>query len=167
MGECGLCAGTLVVEPLRWPPLDMLFQQSSHRPWPCPDCLSTPTTGDIRAHAMEAFRFDVWDNPGWVGPWDSGEYNGDRIPVWIPMGEALALYVLARRLQDSPQKPRGLSGPTLRKVRLAVAEGGTTLRVFLAAHGHATDLEAWEVPPNAPRALQRARSIVLAIEATA
>lgn len=158
-GECGLCFGGLSETGYVMGGLMGLIG-------PCPRCLTVTATDDIQSLALDVFGIDMWDNPNGVGPWDSGEYNGDCIPVYLDMGEALAVLVLTRRLQDSPRKPRGIAGPSLHKVRVAISAGWTNVRVLLASHGYEAP-ESWRVPADAPRALQRARSIVLALEVTA
>jgi hypothetical protein len=143
---CELCAGTL------WD-----IRGGVHAGRPCPNCLTTPATDEVRAVAREWLGFDVWANPVvWQGPraW-IGEYHvQDLIPAYLPAGRDLLVRVLAKRLDVNPWDLLGA-------VWLFADDDVGELMHMLGDACPSLD----DLPPDAPADLRAGRALVLCIQA--
>lgn len=172
---CGLCGGTLLVGP----------RIADQTVGPCPRCLSLPVDGALMAFVREWLGFDLWDNPDGVGPWDSGDYNGDRVPLYLPAGTDLGVRWLAKRNQfTDTDAPRFrwlralLDGPVMWSLSVWHDDPDRARCAFFAADGHKVVRQhAGErrplvivpglatIPTDAPPRLRAARALKLCIEA--
>lgn len=173
--ECDVCCGHLRV-------IDENSLAGNPARWklspPCPHCLTTPATNEIRAVARECMGFSPWasGHDAWYADPERRYPLRGVVPLHLPMGRALACEVLARRwgwteLYGCPRWEEGLDGWILtNRSRLHAHEDRLDFvrhEVSDPWHGVVISVPALaSIPADAPPDLRLARALTLALEGT-
>lgn len=172
MSNCELCGGTLIRRrPRGWPSSSAPSLGAPDEP--CPRCLSTPATAEIREVAREWLGFDMWEacaqsglQPKWGPWWDDAKVAHlpgslrPILPLYLGAGFDLGVRVLARRGELSPHLVAADLVGNLSNVLRNLVRGGTLSQRRADVIWHW--VRAIDAPPN----LRAALALKVALEAS-